>query len=227
MEKVNFPQQYRAVFYITDYFVKNHHFCRLIDTTNWVIIPPPEFIISTTPGSVVLRPGEEKDVGLTIKGNTQLPSEALLTDSNTNDNNYSNSGGIALTFIPNKVSIPSSSGSTSTLHIKALDNSRTVSYTLPILANISFPTKITNRGGEVFSNSKSVSLTQTSNLTLTVLPSYTTQELFTMFVNTWITPITGVWTFLAGVGAVVAPLIIRIYRKRHKKNDNNSNKQER
>ena len=109
-KKSIFHKQYRAVFYITDYFVKDHHFCRLIDTTNWVIIPPPEFIISTTPGSVVLRPGEEKDVGLTIKGNTQLPSETVLTDSNTNDNNYSNSGGIALTFIPNKVSIPSSSG---------------------------------------------------------------------------------------------------------------------
>jgi hypothetical protein len=47
-----------------------------------------------------------------------------------------------------------------------------------------------------------------------------------MFVNTWITPITGVWTFLAGVGAVIAPLIISIYRKRKqdKKYDNSNNK---
>jgi hypothetical protein len=228
LEKVNFPQQYRAVFYITDYFVKEHHFCRLIDTTNWVIIPPPEFIMSTTPGSIVLRPGEEKDIGLTIKGNTQLPSEALLNDSNTNasSNNYSNNG-IGLNFIPNKVSIQPSSVGTSTLHVKALDNSRAVSYTLPIIANISFPTKITNRGGEVFSNSKSISLAQASNITLTVLPPYTAQELLSNFVNAWITPITGVWTFLAGVGAVIAPLIISIYRKRQqKKNDNSNNKKD-
>jgi hypothetical protein len=218
LEKVNFPQQYRAVFYITDYFVKEHHFCRLIDTTNWVIIPPPEFTMSTTLGSVVLRPGEEKDVELTIKGNTRLPSEAILTDSNTNNNNSSDNS-IRISFVPNKVSIPSSSVGTSTLHVKALDDSKPVSYTLPIIANISFPTKITNRGGEVFSNSKSISLTQASNLTLTVLPPFTTQELLSNFVNAWITPITGVWTFLAGIGAVIAPLIISIYRKRQKRNN--------
>jgi hypothetical protein len=222
LEKVNFPQQYRAVFYITDYYVKEHHFCRLIDTTNWVIIPPPEFVISITPGSVVLRPGEERNVELTIKGNTQLASEALLADSNTNNNNSSYNG-IGLSFIPNKVSIPPSSVGTSTLHVKALENSKTVSYTLPINANISFPTKITNRGGEVFSNSKSISVTQASNLTLTVLPPYSTQELLSIFVNSWITPITGVWTFLAGVGAVIAPLIISIYRKRQQKKYDNSN----
>jgi hypothetical protein len=155
-------------------------------------------------------------------GNSQLPSEAVLTDFNTNTNNSNNNSdsAIGLNFIPNTVSIPPSTAGTSVLHIKALGNSKTVSYTLPIIANISFPTKITNRGGEVFSNSKSVSLTQTSNLTLTVLPPYCTQELLSNFVNSWITPITGVWTFLAGVGAVIAPLIITIFRKRQMKNDN-------
>lgn len=86
LEKVNFPQQYRAVFYITDYFVNEHRFCRLIDTTNWVIMPPPEFTISTTPISVVLRPGEQKHIELTIKGNTQLQSKAFLNDSNAKGN---------------------------------------------------------------------------------------------------------------------------------------------
>ena len=47
--KVNYPQQYKAVFYITDLFIKNHHLCRLLDTTNWVIIPPPDFTITTNP----------------------------------------------------------------------------------------------------------------------------------------------------------------------------------
>jgi hypothetical protein len=53
-----------------------------------------------------------------------------------------------------------------------------------------------------------------SDLTLTILPSYTAQELLSNFTNTWITPITGIWTFLAGVAAVIALLIINLYRKK-------------
>jgi hypothetical protein len=216
LEKVNFPQQYRAVFFVTDYFVLKHHSCRLLDTTNWIPIPPPEFLMTSSPNSLVLRPGEEKDIELIIKGNTHLPSTALLTEYNkVNDQD------IHMSFVPNRMSIPASSSGTSTIHVKVLDNAKAISNSLPISANISFPTSITNRGGESFSNSKSVSVNQTSNITLTVLPHYTTQELFNNFVSAWITPISGVWTFLAGIGAVVAPLIIRMYRKNQKnKNDN-------
>jgi len=53
-----------------------------------------------------------------------------------------------------------------------------------------------------------------SNFTLTILPPYTIEERFNTFVNTWITPITGVWTFLAGVAAVLAPVILRIYKNK-------------
>jgi hypothetical protein len=224
--KINFPQQYNAVFYITDYFVKEHRFCRLIDITNWVNIPPPEFTMSITPSnSIALRPGEEKDIELAIKGNTNLPSEAYLTDANNNNNNKNdnnngdnNNKDVSLSFIPNKVSILPSSIGTSTLHVKALDDAKPISaYTIPIVANISFPNTITNRGGETFSNSKSESLSQRSNVTLSVLPAYTPGERFNSFVTTWITPVTGVWTFLAGVGAVIAPLIINIYRKKKTK----------
>jgi hypothetical protein len=47
LSKVNFPQQYRAVFYATDYFILKHRLCRLVDTTSWAIMPPPDFTIST------------------------------------------------------------------------------------------------------------------------------------------------------------------------------------
>jgi hypothetical protein len=35
-----------------------------------------------------------------------------------------------------------------------------------------------------------------------MLPPYTTPELLTNFTETWITPISGIWTFIAGVGTV-------------------------
>ena len=201
--KVNYPQQYKAVFYITDLFIKNHHLCRLLDTTNWVIIPPPEFTITTNPSSLLLRPGEEKNIGLIIKGNTRLESSAFFNV----DSNYDNKPNkfADLQFIPNTISIPAGGGAgaagTSILDVKVLGNTKAATYTFPIIANISFPTSITNRGGETFNNTKSISLLQTSNLTLTVLPSYTPEEYLNNFVNAWITPITGMWTFLAGVAA--------------------------
>jgi hypothetical protein len=50
--------------------------------------------MSITPSnSIVLRPGEEKDIELTIKGNTNLASEAYLTDSNNNSNKNNNNNG--------------------------------------------------------------------------------------------------------------------------------------
>lgn len=211
LAKINYPQQYKVLFYITDYFVLRHIFCRLVDTTNWIIIPPPEFTLSTNPNAVVLRPGEEKDVGVVVKGNTNLPSQVFLNATNNNGRS------IELNFIPDKTSIPPLSTGTSTLHIRVLKNANATSYTLPISANISFPTTIRNKFGENFSNSRSESLLQLSNLTLTVQPPYTIQEQLNNFVNSWITPVNGLWSFLAGVAAVVTPLVIRRKQKAKQK----------
>jgi hypothetical protein len=64
-----------------------------------------------------------------------------------------------------------------------------------------------------------VSIIESSNLTLTVLPPYTTPELLSNFTEAWITPISGIWTFIAGVGTVVAPLLLYLYRKREKEEE--------
>jgi hypothetical protein len=216
LSKINLPERYKAAFYITDYFVKGHQFCTLIDTTNWVIIPPPEFTISANPSSVVLRPGEEQNIQLQVKGNTDLQSEAVLTADDSNDP----SNDIKVNFFPsNKTSIPPSGSGSYSLNIRTNETAEPRSYTFPIIANISFPTAITNRGGETFNNNKSVSIIESSNLTLTVLPPYTTPELLSNFTEAWITPISGIWTFIAGVGTVVAPLLLYLYRKRKKKKE--------
>jgi hypothetical protein len=215
LNKVNFPQQYRAVFYITDYFVEAHHLCRLVDITNWIIIPPPEFAISITPNSpITLRPGERTNAELLIKGNTHLRSEASLANIANKELN--------VTFMPNKVPIPPSGTGVSNLDIKALDNAKPEpSYSVPISANISFPNEITNRGGEIFTNSKkeTLPLPSSSNLTITVLPAYTWTDHINNFVSTVITPTTQMWTLAAAVvtGAVViARWFISQYGKKKK-----------
>lgn len=212
LEDANLPDQYKIVFYVTDHYVLGHHFCRLVDTTNWVIVPPPKFTMLTSPNSVVLRPGEQSNVVVEIKGNTALQSEAILETRNSMKD-------LSTSFVPNRTSIPASSSGSSTLHIRVLDNASVSTPTpviLPISANITFPTSITNRGGDTFSNNKSITLPESSNFTLTILPAYTELEKFNNFVNTVITPVSGLWTFLAGVGAVIVPLIVQLYRKRQK-----------
>jgi hypothetical protein len=206
------PQQYNLVFYITDHYVLGHQLCRLVDTTNWVIVPPPKFVVSPSPSSAILRPGEENIIGVEIKGNSNLQSEAALSiDSSRKD--------LSTSFIPNRTSIPSSSSGASTLHIKLFDNTTVETPTpviLPIKANISFPNTIINRGGDTFSNNKSITLPSSSNFTLTLMPHYTPNQQLNSFVNSWITPVSGMWTFLAGVGAVITPVIVHLYRKRRK-----------
>jgi hypothetical protein len=255
LSKINLPQHYRAVFYITDYFVLKHRLCRLVDTTVWGIIPPPEVGINITNDTdnsqstkpLILRSGEEKDIEILIKGNTNLQSSALLstnysqliipnvnkysnsssscyTESRNINNNCNNKAILQIDFTPNLTSIMPNGFGASTMHIKALENVNQkgpYSITMPIITNISFPTTIANRAGDLFNNSKSVSLLQISDLTFTILPPYTAQEEFNRFISGWINPISGLWTFLAGVAAVLTPLIIRIYSKKKKnKNDN-------
>ncbi len=212
LESANSPEQYKVVFYVADHFVLGHHFCRLVDTTNWVIAPPPNFVMSTSPNSVELRPGEEKSILVEINGITNLQSEASLSVDNARKD-------LSTTFIPNRTSIPSSSSGTSTLRIKLFDNtpvSTPTAVILPIKANISFPTAITNRGGDTFTNNRSIILPESSNFTLTIMPHYNWNEQLNSFVNSTITPVSGLWTFVAGVGAVVVPVIIQLYRKKQK-----------
>ena len=91
---------------------------------------------TSVPDTALLLPsleeeGQEKDIGLIIKSNTCLPSEALLStynDTTGNNNANTNSGDISLEFIPNKISILPSGIGTSSLHLKALDKAKPLSW---------------------------------------------------------------------------------------------------
>jgi hypothetical protein len=208
---LNFPTQYRLVSYVDVFFFKNNRLCALHDPTNHVPFPPPEFYISTLPTSVTLRPGEEKDIQLRLNSTAYSPSNATFSINQTE--------GLKATFTPNRTSVPANGMVVSTLHINATENIENRPYTLPIYATISFPTKVGIEGQDkIFNNTSSETINENSYLTLTVLPPLTPDEQLQNFTNAWITPITGIWTFLAGVAAVVAPLIINIYRKRQDKN---------
>jgi hypothetical protein len=214
LKTINYPESYKLIFFITNYYVYNHQLCRLIDTTNWVLAPPPEFNISFSPHSIDLRPGEDKNIGLSIKGNSNIESKLKFDIDQTYDNIVRSS------FFPPETTIPASGEEgTSTLNIKIPANASVnelMPLSIPVYTNISFPNLISNRGGDVFFNNKTVSLSEFSSLSVSVLPPYTIQERLNNIVNSWISPLSSLWTFLAGIGAVIVPLIIKFYSKKNK-----------
>jgi hypothetical protein len=58
------------------------------------------------------------------------------------------------------------------------------------------------------------------------MPTYTAEETLHNFVNSWVTPISGMWSFLAGVAVVIGPLIIRRRQKKQKEEQGRNNNNE-
>jgi hypothetical protein len=218
LQPLNYPNLYDIVFYTHDEYVKNGYLCRMINMASRVYVPPPEFSITTLPNTINLRPGDEANVELKLKSNINIRSHAFLSVNKSND--------IQTSIIPNETFLPPNGISTPTLTIKALNDAKPHPYTLPIIANFSIPTEAKSMTtteahtltSEIARSSDTTFTNQVSNLTLVVQPPYTLSEQLTNFVTSWITPISGLWSFLAGVAAVATPLIIR--KKTKKQNEN-------
>jgi hypothetical protein len=109
--------------------------------------------------------------------------------------------------------IPSHGEAITPLTINSSDGALTGPRTFFILINSSFPAD-TLFDLPIISKPD---LVAKSSFLITVLPPLTLQEHLNNFVKSWLTPITGIWTFLAGVATVITPVVIRIYSNRKKK----------
>ena len=222
LRSVTLPKQYNVLFYTMYVFIKDGRLCGISDISDRVYIPPPEYIVSASPNPVELRVGEEKIIELQVKPKTDLKSYALLSTSHID--------GIKANFSSNGAYVPRDSSATLPLKISASDNEKAYSYTLPhsytlpIFANISIPTESRVRGtgisDDVMKNSISANVTENSNLTIAVLPPLTISEQLNNIYNAWISPISGISSFLLGVGAVTVPVLIRRYNKKRIKEKN-------
>jgi len=198
LEVINNPTQYLMTFVITDFINAKDNpkrSLRVLDSSDTISVPPPDFALSTSPKSVELRQGEEKTIELkvqTIASNNRIEPKLYLT-------NYQEDN-VRITFSPNHTSIPVDGFTTSNLKIKALDNATPRDYTLPISANISFPS-------EFFGN-PSANITENSNITAIVLPELTASEQLSIFVQDWFNPLSGIITTLSSVGSGIIGWII-------------------
>jgi hypothetical protein len=205
---LNYPQQYNVISVAYDNYLMNGRLCPLIDVTDIVPFPPPEFNITASPSSLVLRPGDEKTIELNVKSvNSKIDSQVSFSTGNVK--------GIALNFIPKTVSLTSSGSTSSMLDVKVPRNATPGLYPLNINELISFsPLVVSSRTKEIFNNSKTVDINKASSLSMTVLPPLTLEDNFKNIYNSWIIPLSGLWTLVAGIAAVTVPLIVRMYRKK-------------
>jgi hypothetical protein len=141
----------------------------VLDLTNWVDIPPPEFTISALPDPVVLRQGEQKDIGIQLKSNSGITTSAV---GFIPAENYSN---IRVEFNPDSVNRSSlgGAGAPAPFRIVVPANAQVDQYTIPMLVNIStgslFPSKFINLPKFNLSVPTQGYVSTKANLTISVL----------------------------------------------------------
>jgi len=233
LKSIGNPDKYKLLFYIIDIYPVNGEYCRIVDTSNWSLVPPPEFSIVPATSNVVMRPHEEKNIIININTNSVLESKAILGVNYTNNDgegkeegqqeNEKEKKGI-INFISNKTTISPYTNNSAILHIVAptaekdnqLNTGVPKQIPIKIFANISFPQTITNRGGDTYYNNKTISMIEFSDLTLTVLPPLTFSEQLENFTKS-IQPIGQLWGVLTTIGLGISGFIAFIYKRRKDK----------
>jgi hypothetical protein len=215
LSSLTYPDRNNLLFYTQYIFIKDGRLCGLTDVSSTVTIPPPEFTMSTIPNNIDIRPGEEKIVRSQINSHVNGKSEVTFITNQSDD--------VILSHSPKKISIPPYGVATSNLQIRVTDNAQPLEYLLPLSANISLITsnpRVTGSGIHVIKGDPlSANITENSNLTLTVLLPLKAEEHLNNFVNAWITPVSGLWSFLAGAAIVIGPVVIRLYAKKKQNKD--------
>jgi len=167
LNSITSPSKYRVLFYAI--VVYNNSSKIVVDLTNWVEIPPPEFTISTLPDPVVVRQGEQKDIGVQLKSSSGITTTAV---GFTPAENYSN---IKVEFNPDRVNKSSlgGAGAPAPFRIVIPADAQVGQYTIPMLVNIStgsiFPSKFINLPKFNLSVPTQGYVSTKTNLTISVL----------------------------------------------------------
>jgi hypothetical protein len=192
LRSVTLPDHYLVSFAGNETFYINKTPCIMVDHTNWYMIPPPQYLMSTSPSSINLRPGEERDIELQLRSTNLIPSIVNLSvkplrqiqNLNKPTLTLNESAGVST------VAVPPQGTATSILHIKAQNNDESV---LPIAYPVSINAKITQktpftyfRNVTINGNSLTGNITKNyDNFTVTLLHPLTISERFSNFWSAW------------------------------------------
>jgi hypothetical protein len=204
LDKMASPNPYRVVFY-TDYdYREDGQLYEISDFSNIVHIPPPDFIISTSPDSVNLRPGEDKSIEVLVNSSVPVFRPSVKLYTNQLDD-------LETRFTPAERDIPPIGIATTYLNIKAPGDALPGPHTLDLFGNISFPAQY--YGGESQIKLVGENITEYSNLPVTILGPLPFSEIFKDFWGTY----GGLITLIGGgFGAGFAAVVFEKFRKKKK-----------
>lgn len=128
MSTLTFPAKYKVIFYAEEIKGKSW----IVDHTDWIYIPPPEFSISTLPESVELRAGENRTIEVSVESAEGFEPAVFLY---TLDQPL----GIDLDIKYDRLQIPSFRVASTPVTISSFQNASPRPYTVHIFANFTFP----------------------------------------------------------------------------------------
>jgi hypothetical protein len=129
LEAMGSPDIFRVVFFAETY---NGLFKWYADYTNWIILPPPEFVLSTVPESVVLDQGGDENIAIQIKSTTGSEPTVYLSPMPSNATE-------SMTLSDDVVHMPSLGMATTRLDIKSKPNAEAGTHLIFLKANAIFP----------------------------------------------------------------------------------------
>jgi len=187
LSSINYPSKYDVLFYTAESFKSDE----VRQFTNWVIIPPPNLQLTTSPDNIMIRQGEELLIPARIKSTSGFSNDVVNMTVGTNNNNEMGSGfnfselHLAIQRVQPplfKITVPQQTP----LGIYSIPLSVTVRE--PSVATLTKPISINEKGGIVdpeFELSKRFPtvgyITRPLNLTITVIPPSTISDQFREF----------------------------------------------
>jgi hypothetical protein len=226
LDAIGAPKQYQFYYYTE---VRNDTSVVVDDFTQWSAIPPPEVMLSLTPASFEIRPGEEKIININVNSTTGYEPQIKLFAKNTTE--------LALHLDMANFSVPAFGIIAKPLSVRASETASPSTSKIDIKSHSSIPPKTvyTSNTADVTPNdnphlmsqdvtpNETETRTQISILSVEVKKPYTLLENLSNFNESVISPISGVWTFLIGVLTVSIPLVLRFYRNKIKNKPQRTN----
>jgi uncharacterized membrane protein YuzA (DUF378 family) len=214
-----FPEKYKVIFYAGE--IKkddnNNATIRMMDFTNWVHLPTPEFIISTKPSSIELRPGEQKTILVNVNSTTGFEPVVNFSAINLTD--------VGWKLRHNHLLLPSYGLETIPLQIKVSENATVGPYLLNMFANATFPSEsLIDSPSSEEEQQQFIIPQENERISKQTSIGITVREPLTV-----IDHVSEIWGKLGGfinfvylIGGAAATWLFTTYiKKREKKNDNN------
>jgi hypothetical protein len=130
LELITSPTKYRILCYTVVIYGNTSK--SAVDLTNWIDVPPATYMFSTLPNPLVMRQGEQMDIGVQLKSSSGVPPQSVHFFP---PENYSS---IKVVFNPDKSSNSTSFGlSPAPFTIQVPQDAQVGHYSIPIMANIS------------------------------------------------------------------------------------------